>query len=243
VEACPSAADGVNFPGSDTPNHAYVEIFDEESTARLGAAADWSFLVWIRVDNLNQDDRAIISQWDFAGGHANSVLMRTDQGGGAQDIELYTNGTPDTGFGAVSVDTWYLFGAVHDDTSGDITRYLYGTDCVQDATATDAHDGATGGADLVLGIDSPDADHFDEFSGDMAYALYVEGTALTQTEVESYCSDPCAEQGDHDGNTVFFYPFGSTDTYSDFSSAGNDATAKNNGTGSMSTNSSGGPYD
>lgn len=242
---CPTAADAIEFPGNEEPNHGYLLADDEPTRAYFRETDDWTLCAAMIFPTGTNSDQVMISQWEFNGDDYQFYLRRND---GDQLITLRNNNFVTTSSAFVA-DTWYMVCSAHDEATNTVTHWAYdiADSCTQDATGstTMTNPDQVVFPDFMIGgmwTNESTGDINQPFGGCMAYVLYLEGVTWGTSDVAAYCNDPCTEADADDANAFGFWVMDGVDDLADSSSAGNDLTKVENGTASFSTCSSG-PYD
>jgi len=240
----PCLGDGANFPGDNT-NYGYVEIFNDPAGLEFSETGDWSVIAFARRET-NGDEHNIVSQ-HAGSGTSRQMTYHMDNGTNADTQVNQTGTNVITGSGAVSTNTWYVVAVAHDtdDAGVDMDSWIYAaTDCAT-AAATDTGTSKTDSAgsptaDVVIGARDVEGTLSDNFDGDMAYVVYLDGTTITTSEVEAFCNDACAQIATWGAATTFALHLDG-----DFldENGSNHGTERTGGTGDVTFNTSGGPYD
>jgi len=237
--------DGANFPGDNT-NYAYVEVFNDPAGLEFSETGDWSVIAFARRE-VNTDEHNITSQHG-GGGTNRQMTFHIDNGANA-DIQVNQTGTNVvTGSGAIAVNTWYVVAVAHDtdDADVDMDSWIYAaTDC-STAAATDTGTSKTDSTgtptdDVVIGAKDVEGTLSDNFDGDLAYVVYLDGTTIVTADVEAFCNDACAQIATW--GTAAKFALELDGDFTDSSGNTNDGTKQTGGTGDITFNTSGGPYD
>lgn len=237
--------DGANFPGDNT-NYGYVEMFNDPAGLEFSETGDWSVIAFARRD-ANTDEHNITSQHG-GGGTNRQMTFHIDNGGNA-DVQVNQTGTNViTGAGAIAVDTWYVVAVAHDtdDAGVDMDSWIYAaTDCSTAATTdtgtskTDSTGSPTD--DVVIGAREVEGTLQDNFSGDLAYVVYLDATTIVTADVEAFCTDACAQIATWGMAAKFALELDGD--FTDSSGHGNTGIKRTGGTGDITFNTTGGPYD